>query len=158
MVAGWDTFAGSRLAEGWDVSVKTDTRLTSGRRLTRGLGYTLLGPVDITRGTVGLGVEGAQAAAGRLRRGHVKDQISSGLEAAQETIAQELAAVQGVAAAIPQAYAKVRKPKHRARGWLIVVMGVLVLAGGAVAFSIARRSMQPDPSPRPPSVEVDPKP
>ena len=157
MVAGWDTFAGSRLAEGWDVSVKTDTRLTPGRRLTRGLGYTLLGPVDITRGTVGLGVEGAQAAASRLRRRDVTDQISNGLEAAQEAIAQELAAMQDVAAAA-QAHAKARKPKHRARGWLIAVMGVLVLAGGAIAFSIARRSMQPDPSPRPPSVEVDPKP
>jgi len=33
-----------------------------------------------------------------------------------------------------------------------------VLGVGAVAFSIVRRSTQPDPSPLPPSVEVSPKP
>jgi hypothetical protein len=37
-------------------------------------------------------------------------------------------------------------------------LGVLMLAGGAVAFSIIRRSSRPEPSPRPPSVDVEPKP
>jgi pyruvate/2-oxoglutarate dehydrogenase complex dihydrolipoamide acyltransferase (E2) component len=33
-----------------------------------------------------------------------------------------------------------------------------ILAVGAVSFSILRRSMQPEPSPLPPSVEVTPAP
>ncbi|MCV7081057.1 cell wall synthesis protein CwsA [Mycolicibacterium insubricum] len=41
---------------------------------------------------------------------------------------------------------------------LITGIAVVTLAGGAVAFSIIRRSMQPDPSALPPSVEVDPHP
>ncbi|MDT5215809.1 MAG: hypothetical protein QOK18_4048, partial [Mycobacterium sp.] len=41
---------------------------------------------------------------------------------------------------------------------LLVAGGVVVLGVGAVAFSIIRRSTQPEPSPRPPSVEVSPKP
>jgi len=36
-------------------------------------------------------------------------------------------------------------------------LGVVALAGGAVAFSIIRRSTQPEPSTLPPSVEVSPK-
>jgi sarcosine oxidase subunit alpha len=40
----------------------------------------------------------------------------------------------------------------------LAAAGVAVIAVGGVAFSIIRRSMQPDPSPRPPSVEVTPKP
>jgi Cell wall synthesis protein CwsA len=40
----------------------------------------------------------------------------------------------------------------------LVAVGAVVLAGGAVAFSIVRRSMQPEPSPLPPSVDVSPKP
>jgi hypothetical protein len=41
-----------------------------------------------------------------------------------------------------------------------VIAGVaaLVLAGGAVAFSIVRRSSRPEPSPRPPSVDVQQRP
>ena len=34
----------------------------------------------------------------------------------------------------------------------------LAVVGGAVTFSIVRRSMQPEPSALPPSVEVAPKP
>jgi hypothetical protein len=37
-------------------------------------------------------------------------------------------------------------------------VAVVALAGGAAAFSIIRRSSQPEPSPRPPSVEVAPRP
>jgi len=40
----------------------------------------------------------------------------------------------------------------------LIAAGAAVLAVGAVTFSIIRRSTQPDPSPRPPSVEVSAKP
>ena len=136
----------------------TKTRLTPARRLTRGLTYTLLGPVDITWGTVGLGVDGAQSAANLIRRRTNKGHIVKELGTTQETLAHELAAAQQVIAGLPQAYAEARKPKRRRRGLIIAVAAVLTLAGGAVAFSIVRRSMQPEPSPRPPSVEVDPRP
>jgi len=116
---------------------KTDVRLTSSQRLGRGLKYSAVGPVDVTRGTVELSLQAAQSAAGRIRRRLDKSRLAKEFGDAQDTIAQELAAVQGVVAMLPQA---------------------LVLAGGAVAFTIVRRSMQPEPSPLPPSVDVAPKP
>jgi hypothetical protein len=124
------------------------TRLTPGQRLTRGLHYTAVGPVDITRGTVGLGVHSAYSASGALRRRYRASRV-----------ADELAAAQEVVAGLPQALQEARRPKrgHR-RLMLLTAVGVAVLAGGAVAFSIVRRSMQPEPSPRPPSVEVGPRP
>jgi Cell wall synthesis protein CwsA len=111
-----------------------------------------MAPVDIAWGTVGLGVDGAQSAAHLLRR------RSKELGAAQEGLAHELAAAQQVIAGLPQAYAEARQPRRRRRAVVIGVAAVLALAGGAVAFSIARRSMEPEPSPRPPSVDIDPKP
>ena len=78
---------------------------------------------------------------------------------AQETVARELAAAQEVVASLPQALQEARKPRHRRSKWVVVAaVGVAALAGGAVAFSIIRRSTQPEPSPRPPSVEVAHKP
>ena len=50
------------------MSSKTDVRLTPSQRLGRGLKYSAVGPVDVTRGTVGLTLQGAQSAAGRVRR------------------------------------------------------------------------------------------
>ena len=129
---------------------KTDVRLTPSQRLGRGLKYSAVGPVDVTRGTVGLSLQAAQSAAGRIRRRLDKSRLAKEFGDAQDTIAQELAAVQGVVAMLPQVIADARKPKHRRRP--------LVLAGGAVAFTIVRRSMQPEPSPLPPSVDVAPKP
>jgi hypothetical protein len=41
---------------------------------------------------------------------------------------------------------------------VLAAVGAVVLAGGAVAFTIVRRSMQPEPSPLSPSVDVVPKP
>ena len=139
------------------VSVTTKTRLTPKQRLTRGLTYTAVGPLDITRGTLGLSLQGAHSATGNVRRRLQKTRLTAQLGDAQDTIAQELAAAQQVIANLPQAFADARKPKRRRLPWLIAT-GVLGLAAGAVVFSIVRRSMQPEPSPRPPSVEVDPKP
>ena len=135
------------------------SRLTSRQRLTRGLTYTAVGPIDITRGTVGLGMHSAYSAGGRLRELYRKSRVAQELSEAQETVARELAATQEVVASLPQALQEARQPRRGRRKWVVVTaVGVAALAGGAVAFSIIRRSMQPEPSPRPPSVEVAPKP
>jgi hypothetical protein len=140
------------------MSSKTDVRLTPSQRLGRGLKYSAVGPVDVTRGTVGLSLQGAQSAAGRLRRSFQKSRLAKEIGEAQDTIAQELAAAQDVLANLPQAISDARKPKRRRRPLALVAVGAAVLAGGAVAFSIVRRSMQPEPSPLPPSVDVSPRP
>lgn len=144
------------------MSSKTDARLTPGQRLSRGLRYTAVGPVDVTRGGVGLGWQGAAAAASGLRqrieKSKLAKQLVEELEEAQESIAQELAEARVALANLPQTIADARKPKRRPRPLVLAAAGVGVIAVGAVAFSIIRRSMQPDPSPRPPSVEVTPKP
>jgi Cell wall synthesis protein CwsA len=134
------------------MSAKTDARLTPGERLTRGLRYTAVGPVDVTRGTVGLSWRGARSAAASLRQRVEKSRLARELGDAQDNIVQELAAAQEVLANLPQAIADARKPKRRPRPLVLVAAGAALLAVGAVAFSIVRRSMQPEPSPRPPSV------
>ena len=140
------------------MSSKTEIRLTPSERLTRGLKYTAVGPVDVTRGTVGLGWQGAHSAADGVRRRLERSRLAKEIGDAQESIAQEIAAAQEVLANLPQAIADARKAKRRPRPLVLAVAGVAVLGVGAVAFSIVRRSMQPEPSPRPPSVEVTPKP
>jgi hypothetical protein len=145
------------------MSSKTEARLTPGQRLSRGLRYTAVGPVDVTRGGVGLGWQSAASAAGSLRerieKSRLARELAKELEEAQEAIAQELAAAQEVLAHLPQAIADARRPKRRRpRPLVLAAAGVAVIGVGAVAFSIIRRSMQPEPSPRPPSVEVTPRP
>ncbi len=141
------------------MSSKTDIRLTPSQRLSRGLKYSAVGPVDLTRGTVELSWQGAQSAVGRLHRRLDKSRLAKGLGDAQETIAQELAAAQEVLASLPEVIAEARKPKRRRRRPLVLAaVGAVLLAGGALAFTIVRRSMQPEPSPRPPSVDVAPRP
>lgn len=139
------------------MSSKTNVRLTPGQRLSRGLRYTAVGPVDVTRGGVGLGWQGAASAASsirqRLEKSRIAKQLVEELEDAQEAIAHELAEAREVLANLPQTIADARKPKRRPRPVVLAVAGVAVVAVGAVTFSIIRRSMQPEPSPRPPSVE-----
>jgi hypothetical protein len=138
---------------------KAQTRLTPRERLTRGLTYSTLGPLDVTRGVVGLGVHSAQSTASELRRRYRQGRLARELAVAQETISQELAAAQEVVAGLPQALQDARRSqRHSKRPWLIAGAAVAVLAGGAVTFSIVRRSMRPEPSPRPPSVDVQPRP
>jgi hypothetical protein len=61
-------------------------------------------------------------------------------------------------ASLPETLEQVRTPRRRRRRPLIFLgLGVAVL-GGAAAFSVVRRSSQPEPSPLPPSVEVAPRP
>lgn len=140
------------------MSVNTAARLTPGQRLSRGLRYTAVGPVDVTLGTVGLSVQGAHSAASSLRERYEKSRLAKELEEAQDAIAGEIAAAQEVLANLPQVIADARKPKRRPRPVVLVAAGVVMIGVGAVVFSIVRRSMQPEPSPRPPSVEITPKP
>lgn len=144
------------------MSSATHVRLTPSQRLSRGLMYSTIGPVDVTRGAVGLGLDSvrhsAEWAGARYRRSQVARQVKAELAAAQETLAAEVAAAQEVVAGLPQALQKARRSRRRRRPLLLAGVAVVVLAGGAVAFSIVRRSTQPEPSPLPPSVEVTPKP
>ena len=138
---------------------RTQPKLTSRERLNRGLHYTAVGPVDITRGVVGVSVHSAESlASGVRRRARDAREARERLAAAQEGLAHEAAAVQQAVAELPQVLAEVRKSRHRRRRRLFV-FGFLGLAvvGGAVAFTIARRSATPEPSALPPSVEVAPK-
>jgi hypothetical protein len=142
---------------------KTDSRLTPRQRLGRGLAYTTVGPLDIARGAVGLSAQSLSATAAGVRQQYRKSQLRRELTAAQEavqaTVARELVAAQGVVAALPQVIQDARKPRHRRpRPVVLAGAGVAVLAVGAVAFSIIRRSQKPAPSPLPPSVQVEPKP
>ena len=141
------------------MTAKIQTRLTPRERLTRGLAYTAVGPVDVTRGLVGLGVHSAQAGASNLRQRYREGQLAADLQAAQDTLTAELAAAQEVVAGLPQALQEARRSQRRGkRPWVIAGFFVVALAGGAVAFSIIRRSSRPEPSPRPPSVDVQQRP
>jgi Cell wall synthesis protein CwsA len=141
------------------MSAKNHTRLSPRQRLSRGLTYTAVGPVDVTRGIVGLGAHSAQAGASSLRRRYQEGRLARDLQTAQETLAQELAAAQEVVSGLPQALQQARR-SHRRGPRPLVLAGVAaaVLAGGAAAFSIVRRSMRREPSSLPPSVDVQPRP
>jgi hypothetical protein len=126
------------------------------------LTYSAVGPVDVTRGVVGLSVHSAQSTASGLRRRYREGRLAREITAAQETLAQELAAAQEVVTNLPQALQDARRSqRHSRRPWVIAGAAVAVLAGGAVAFSLVRRSLRAEPaepSLRPPSVDVQPRP
>jgi len=82
---------------------KNHTRLTPRERLSRGLASTAVGPVDVTRGLVGLGVHSAQAGASSLRRRYHEGRLAHDLHSAQEALVQELAAAQEVVTGLPEA-------------------------------------------------------
>ena len=137
---------------------KNHTRLTPRERLSRGLASTAVGPVDVTRGLVGLGVHSAHAGASSLRRRYHEGRLAHDLHSAQEALVQELAAAQEVVTGLPEALQHARRAQRRGkRPLLIAGVAVAVLAAGAAAFSIVRRSARPEPSSLPPSVEVDPR-
>lgn len=148
------------------MSSKTVDRLTPSQRLGRGLKYSAVGPVDVTRGALGVSAESVRSSAAwvanRYRKGRVAKQLKADLASAQSAIAAELAAAQEAAqhvvANLPDTLDKARHSRGRRRPLLLAGIGVAVLAGGAAAFVIVRRSSQPEPSALPPSVEVTPKP
>ena len=84
---------------------KNPIRLTPRERLSRGLQYTAVGPVDVTRGLVGLGAHSAQAGASSLRRRYHEGQLARDIQHAQEALVQELAAAQEVVTGLPEALA-----------------------------------------------------
>ena len=128
------------------MTTNTDVRLAPHQRLSRGLKYTIVGPVDITRGTVGIGARAIAGTAAGIRNRYEASRLPEQLAAAAEAVA-----------ALPDVVHEA-PAKRRRRPLLIAAVTVATLAGGAVAFSIIRRSMRPEPSPLPPSVEVTPKP
>jgi len=141
------------------MSAKNHTRLSPRQRLSRGLTYTAVGPVDVTRGIVGLGAHSAQAGASSLRRRYQEGRLARDLQTAQETLAQELAAAQEVVSGLPQALQQARRSHRRGpRPLVLAGVAVAILAGGAAAFSIVRRSMRREPSSLPPSVDVQHRP
>jgi hypothetical protein len=138
------------------MSAKNKIRLTPRERLNRGLQYSAVGPVDVTRGLVGLGAHSAQAGASSLRRRYQEGRLARDI---QNTLAQELAAAQEVVTGLPEALAQARRSQRRKpRPWVLAGAAVVVLAAGGAAFSIIRRSSQQEPSPLPPSVDVDHRP
>ncbi len=142
------------------MSLTANGRLTPRQRLTRGLAYTAVGPVDITRGLVGLGAHSAQVGAANLLRRYREGRLARDLAGAQQTLTQELAAAGEVVSGLPAALQHARRSRRRSkRPWVLAgVVTAVVLAAGAVAFSVVRRSSRNEPSPRPPSVDVQPKP
>jgi hypothetical protein len=141
------------------MSARNHTRLTPRQRLSRGLTYTAVGPVDVTRGIVGLGAHSAQAGASSLRRRYREGRLARDLQTAQENLAQELAAAQEVVSGLPHALQEARRSQRRGKRPLVIAgVAVAVLAAGAAAFSIVRRSLRREPSPLPPSVDVQPRP
>jgi hypothetical protein len=141
------------------MSAKTKIRLTPRQRLTRGLAYTAAGPIDITRGVVGLGLGSAQVGASTLRRRYQEGRLARELASAQETVAQELAAAQEAVTSLPAVLQDARRSYHlHRRPWILAGAAAAVLAGGAAAFAAVRRSSRPEPSPRPPSVDIQPTP
>lgn len=141
------------------MSRKTDNRLTPRERLSRGLRYSAIGPVDVTRGAIGVGAQSARATATEVRR-----RFQEAREAAAEWDGlDEQGPVQQVVAAVPQVIREVRVSQRRHRRlWVFGALGVMSVVGGAIAFRTIRRSSQPgshgEQSPLAPTVEVSPKP
>ncbi|GFG73756.1 cell wall synthesis protein CwsA [Mycobacterium botniense] len=135
-------------------------RPTPRQRLVRGLTYTVVGPVDVVWGTVGLGVHSARTGASAVRRRYRQGRVAPHLTAAHKTFAQELAAAREVMAGLPQALQEAQQsPRRRTHRWMVgVIAAVVAAAGGVAVVTIIRRPSRPEPSPRPPSVDVHPKP
>jgi hypothetical protein len=141
------------------MGAKNHIRLTPRERLSRGLTNTAVGPVDVTRGVVGLSVHSAQAGASSLRRRYQEGRLARDIQSAQEALVHDLAAAQEVVTGLPEALAQARRSQRRKpRPWVLAGAAAVLLAAGGAAFSIIRRSSQPEPSPLPPSVDVDHRP
>jgi len=132
------------------MSAKAESRRTPRQRLVRGLTYSAVGPVDVTRGVLGLAAQSAQWTAAEVRR-----------RSREGRLARQVAGAQEAVAGLPQTELHLSESQRRnKRPWVIAGAAAVVLAAGAVTFSIVRRTMRPDldeeQSPRPPSVDVQP--
>jgi hypothetical protein len=138
---------------------KSETKLTSQERLARGLRYTAIGPVDITRGAVGVTAQSARSATSELRARYREARLAERAALLHEGLLDEAAAVKEVVANLPQALQDARKGTHRRRRLFIFGgIGIAAVIGGGLVFTVVRRSSQPEPSALPPSVEVAPRP
>lgn len=137
---------------------KTEIRLTPRERLSRGLRYSAIGPVDVTRGAIGVSAQSARATAAQVRK-----RFQEAREAAAEWDAlDEQGPVQQVVAAVPQVIHEVRvnQRRHR-RKWVFGILGVVSVVAGAIAIRTIRSSQSDthaEQSPLAPTVEVSPKP
>lgn len=138
----------------------TAVKLTPRQRLTRGLTHTTTGTVDLARGAVGLGVQSARAGVAQLRERYRQNHLAREVAAVPEIAAKQLAAAQEVVTALPQALEQVYQSQRRGRRSRVLAAAVAVLltAGGAAVVIIRRSSRPADPSLRPPSVDVQPRP
>src|SRR3954454_12449052 len=112
-MAGWE-FDRSSPQRGCGMSSKTSTvRLTPSERFARGLKYSTVGPVDVTRGAVGLGVKSVHSSAswlgGRCRSGKLPRDSA----AVQESTVTGLAAAQELVYTLPQALQEARRSTRR---------------------------------------------
>ena len=133
-----------------------------GERIARGLKYSTVGPIDVTRGALGVGVNSTQSSASwvanRYRRGRIKSQLRKDLAAAQERHRQRARRRPGGRHQHSAGAAGGPESRRRPRP--------LVLVGVGVAGPRRRRGVvldhqafdAADPSPLPPSVDVPPKP
>lgn len=141
----------------------TETRLTPGQRLARGLAHSAAGPVDVTRGALGLGANAiVVTAAGlrqRYREGKLRRELERELVEARQSVSRELTAAKDALAELPESFRAARADRHRSRRpWIIAGAAAAALALGGAAFAVVRRNSRPEPSPLPPSVQVEPKP
>lgn len=139
--------------------LSTENQLTHRDRLTRGLAHTASGPVDVARGAVGLGGAAVQRGAVELRRRYRESRLADHVADAADAAVRELAVAQEAVAGLPDvlAYGEPKRRRIR-RSWVIAgVAGAVLLAGGAVAAVVLRSNRQEEPSPRPPSVDAQPK-
>lgn len=143
------------------MTTQTDSRLTPTQRLTRGLARTAAGPVDVTRGALGLSAQSVAATVSAIRRRYRASKLKRDLADAQNAVRHELAVAQEAVAGLPHTLSEVRSNRRGRRLLIGTAAGVAALAGGAALFSVVRRSRKPEPttsSPLPPSVHVEPKP
>lgn len=138
--------------------LSTQNHLTHRERLTRGLAHTAGGPVDVARGAVGLSGAAVQRGAVELRRRYRESRLADHVADAADVAARELVAAGEAVAGLPEVLAYGEPKRHRIRrSWVIAgVAGAALLAGGVVV--LIRRSDRPEESsPRPPSVDAQPK-
>jgi len=138
----------------------TKPQLTHRERLTRGLAHTAAGPVDVARGAAGISGAAVARGAVELRRRYRESRLAHHVAEAADAAARELATAQEAVAALPDRLEYGRPPRRRRirRSWVIAgVAGAVLAAGGTAAVLIRRSSRPEEPSPRPPSVDAQPK-
>ena len=87
------------------MSTRSVSRLTPTQRLGRGLAYTAAGPIDVTRGALGLTAQSVAATASGIRRRYRASKLKRDLADAQIAVRHEIAAAQEAVSTLPQTLA-----------------------------------------------------